>query len=54
MSAELRRGIPGETEFRDGEHGLTLILLEITVGGWRWKKGWPSKKGALYGDEERY
>lgn len=50
MSAELRRGIPEEREFRDGEHGLTLILLEITVGGGRWKKGWPSKKGALYGD----
>lgn len=37
-SAELRR-IQGETEFRDGEHGLTLILLEITVGGGTWKKG---------------
>jgi len=48
MSAELRR-VPRETDFRDGEHGLTFTLLEITVGGGRWKKGWPSEKGALFG-----
>lgn len=54
MSVELRRRIPGKTEFRDAEHGLTLILLEITVGGGRWKKKWPYKKEALYGGEEGY
>lgn len=39
----------GETEFRDGEHGLTLILLEITVGGGTWKKGDYSKRELYMG-----
>lgn len=49
---EYQRRIWGETEFRDGEHSLILILLEITVGGERWKKEWPPKKGVLYRGEE--
>lgn len=52
MPTELKRRIPGEREFRDGEHSLILISLEITVGGDTLEIEWPSKKGALYGGEE--
>lgn len=50
MPAELKKRIPGEAEVRDGDHGLTLILLEITgvqEGERRWKKGRQFKKGPL-------
>lgn len=50
MPAELKKRIPGEAEVRDGDHGRTLILLEITgvqEGERRWKKGRQFKKGPL-------
>lgn len=49
MSAELRRRIPEEREFRDGEHVLALILLDITVEGGTWKKGCHPKRELYVG-----
>lgn len=58
MPTELKKRIPGEAEVRDGDHGLTLILLEITgvqEGERRWKKREAVQKGTfIVGWERRF